>query len=282
MLPSTARIFLGQLRRGLRGVFDNVFDRPAKVPEQLTPLVVGRSVQGRELLAYSIGSGATSLFFVGGLHGNEIGSVKAMHALLRWLPSQAELFKAFTLWVVPCLNPDGYAQARQHPDYWHGGRIGRFNANRVDLNRNFPTVSFQSHSEWTHGKAYQDWTEVYAGPTGGSEPEIKVLLGFIATKKISLLAVFHTAGADVTGSCDAKGQDLAQAYAEASGYRFFPEEEWRALGHTGSAKEWCEEQRLAFLEIEGSTRWGSDWGRHRKGIEAMLKRMRPSGLRAQT
>lgn len=271
MPRSAVKLFLGKLRRAIRGFFNNVFDRPAKTPQQLTPLVVGRSSQGRDLLAYSVGSGATSLLFVGGMHGNEVGSIKAMHALLRWLPSQAALFKGFTLWVIPCLNPDGYAQAQKHPDYWHGGRIGRFNANKVDLNRNFPTASFQSHSEWTHGKAYQERTEVYAGPRGGSEPETKALLTFIKKEGISLLAMFHTAGADVTGSRDASSQNLARAYAEASGYRFFSEEEWRALGHTGSAKEWCEEQGLAFLEIEGSTRWGSDWGRHRKGIEAMLR-----------
>jgi predicted deacylase len=271
MPPNTARTLFGQFRRGLRGIFDSVFDRAVPLPKNVPTVVVGKSVQGRDISTHSVGTGKSTLLFVGGLHGNEVGGVKTAHALLRWLPQQTKWLKEFTFWVIPCLNPDGYAEAQQHPDYLHDGRIGRFNANGVDMNRNFPTASFQSHSEWTHGKAYSERTDVYAGPHGGSEPEIQTLLSFIEAQKINLLAMFHTAGADVTGSKDAPAQRLTQAYAEAAGYRYFSEEEWRALGHTGSAKEWCEQNGVTFLEIEGSTRWESDWGRHRKGIEALFR-----------
>lgn len=266
---SAAKFFLGKLRRAIRGFFENVFERPGRLPAVIPIVSLGKSVEGRDIDAYRLGHGNKQILFVGGLHGNEIGSIKAMRGFLKaGLP--LEFLEEVTVWVVPCLNPDGYAQAQRHPDYWHGGRIGRFNANGVDLNRNFPTKSFQSHSEWTHGKAYQDRTEVYAGPHGGSEPETQALVQFIQAQKILLLAMFHTAGADVTGNNDERGHTLARAYAKAADYRFFTEQEWRVLGHTGSAKEWCQENGVTFLEIEGSTRWGSDWERHKKGIGVIL------------
>lgn len=52
-----------------------------------------------------------------------------------------------TAYIIPCLNRDGYEQAQKYPDYLVGGKIGKTNANHVDLNRNFPTSGWKTKSK---------------------------------------------------------------------------------------------------------------------------------------
>ncbi len=85
---------------------------------------LGRSVQGRPIVAYVVGSAraTTTMLVVGCIHGNEPAGIAVARALVR-----ARVPAGVRLWVVPDLNPDGVtAGARQ-------------NAHGVDLNRNFPT-----------------------------------------------------------------------------------------------------------------------------------------------
>jgi len=83
--------------------------------------VLGRSVQGREIVAYHVGDPAgIPVLVVGCIHGNEPAGIAVARSLLRSPPTGLDL------WIVPLLNPDG----RAHDT--------RGNAHGVDLNRNFP------------------------------------------------------------------------------------------------------------------------------------------------
>lgn len=77
-------------------------------------------------------------------------------------------------------------------------------------------------------------------------------------------------GAIAYDPCIAPAQQFARLFARTSGFRFVGEQEWRAMQHTGSMKEWCDEQGIAYVEVEGSTRWGSDWNTQRAAIQAVL------------
>jgi protein MpaA len=86
------------------------------------PVVLGRSVDGRPIVAYEVGdrSSPRKVLVVGCIHGNEPAGIAITRLLEASSPHRTDL------WVVPVLNPDGFAADT------------RGNARGVDLNRNFP------------------------------------------------------------------------------------------------------------------------------------------------
>ena len=67
-------------------------------------VVLGRSVQGREIRAFELGDPASKrkVLIVGCIHGNEPAGIAVVDALRRAHPHE-------DLWLVPVLNPDGLA-----------------------------------------------------------------------------------------------------------------------------------------------------------------------------
>jgi protein MpaA len=82
-------------------------------------VVVGHSVHGRPIEAVHVAGPGPRVLVVGCIHGNECAALPVIAALRRAHPH-------VDLWLLPNLNPDGYA-ART-----------RGNAHGVDLNRSFP------------------------------------------------------------------------------------------------------------------------------------------------
>lgn len=96
--------------------------RPATTLE-----VVGKSIQGEPLYAFTLGKGENQILMWSQMHGNESTTTKAVWDMVNYLESNDVLAKtileACTLTIVPMLNPDG-AKA-----------YTRVNANEIDLNR---------------------------------------------------------------------------------------------------------------------------------------------------
>src|SRR5436309_13169513 len=98
----------------------------ALVAVVLLPLQLGRSEGGRPILALRVGDPhGRRVLVVGCIHGNECAGIAIARALAR-AQTRADL------WIVPNLNPDGYARgARQDgrgvdlnanwSSGWHGG-----------------------------------------------------------------------------------------------------------------------------------------------------------------
>ena len=80
--------------------------------------------------------------------------------------------------------------------------------------------------------------------------------------------MFHNAGRDVMGNKSELSQRLVQIYSQNTGFRIVNDQEWAEMKQTGTALEWCELHDIAYLEVEGSTRWGSDWKIQKKALEA--------------
>ena len=73
-----------------------------------------------------------NVLLTGGIHGNEpVASEMALFTIRHLLSddSRRALINKTQIWVIPILNPAGHAANHSHS-----------NANRVDLNRNFPTT----------------------------------------------------------------------------------------------------------------------------------------------
>jgi protein MpaA len=93
-------------------------------PPEPQERMLGRSWEGRPIHVARLGDpdAARRVLVVGCIHGNECAGLAVTRQLLR-----ARV--AADLWVLPNLNPDGYA------------RRSRGNARGVDLNRDFDTFS---------------------------------------------------------------------------------------------------------------------------------------------
>ena len=95
--------------------------------------VLGHSVQGRPIYSCKIGHGETKILMWSQMHGNESTTTKGMMDFMNFLQTDSpfvnELLKEYCFCFIPMLNPDGAEM------------YTRFNANEVDLNRDFQNLS---------------------------------------------------------------------------------------------------------------------------------------------
>ncbi len=102
---------------------------------------LGLSVNGRHLWALRITDNISleedepEFKYIATMHGDEIVGTKMCMMLIDYLltnyggdPQATNIVDSVDLWIVPLMNPDGYTS----------GPRTRYNANLVDLNRNFP------------------------------------------------------------------------------------------------------------------------------------------------
>ncbi|HLD73277.1 MAG TPA: DUF2817 domain-containing protein, partial [Bdellovibrionota bacterium] len=92
--------------------------------------ILGQSVQGRSIEICEYGTGKHNLHIYGGIHGDEPESIYAVQRLIELLNKEEKLYTGKHVFIVPNLNPDGFYLKT------------RVNANKVDLNRNFPTKNW--------------------------------------------------------------------------------------------------------------------------------------------
>jgi len=105
----------------------------SQMPSILKKEQLGISVEGRKIISLSMGTGPTNILMWSQMHGNESTTTKAVIDLLNVLgagtPFSISVLKRCTIKIIPILNPDG-AKA-----------YTRFNANKVDLNRDAQQLS---------------------------------------------------------------------------------------------------------------------------------------------
>lgn len=217
----------------------------------------GTSVEGRDLTAYRIGSGARVILLVGAVHGGfETNTSQLLDEIIAYFRANpSEIPSDITLWIIPMLNPDGVAR----------GRIleGRFNANTVDLNRNWPCG-------WQPVAYFRDM-EVNAGAEPLSEPETKALSDLIINLQPSASLFFHAAAAGVfSGSCggDSGSEALSATYGDAAGYSYG--ESFSAYPVTGTAPAWVNSLGLAAADVELASANDTEFDRNLAGINAVL------------
>jgi hypothetical protein len=94
---------------------------------------IGKSVLGKPIYSYEIGTGKIRIFLWSQMHGNESTTTKALFDFLNLLHSGSELaedfLNTFTFLLIPMLNPDGATL------------YTRKNANNIDLNRDSQNLS---------------------------------------------------------------------------------------------------------------------------------------------
>ncbi|MGL6259302.1 M14 family zinc carboxypeptidase [Vibrio sp. WXL210] len=172
----------------------------AKHPDLIRLQSIGETHEGRPILLVTISQDVAyadlkpALLYTGTIHarewiGNEL-AVSFIQYILDNLDSNPDVIDALsrnTLYMVPCLNPDGFEYSHNHFSFWRKNRRdngdGTFG---VDLNRNF-AVNFR-HST-------QTGSNIYGGPDAFSEPETQAIKSFVeAHSNIRIALDYHSQG----------------------------------------------------------------------------------------
>lgn len=199
-------------------------------------MVIGKSVRGRPIVAQRQGNPNAEkvLLLVGVIHGTEKAGRSIINQVRKTqIPADADT----QVWTIRSMNPDGMAAT------------SRYNARRVDLNRNFPT----GWSRQTTG----------AGKAPASEPETQALISFISELRPDATFVYHQDWNMVLGTCSLKTRDYALRYAKFTGLR---NERCGRTSYTGTMGMWFNSTFPGYLltvELPGSrkvtakkvTRW---------------------------
>lgn len=96
----------------MQELFDSIIKAPLSLPEGKR---IGRSREGRPVVAYRFGQGPCRVSLIAGCHSDEpVGPRLARHlvAYLAHLPQGSPILEDYQWWIVPHANPDGEAVNR--------------------------------------------------------------------------------------------------------------------------------------------------------------------------
>ncbi len=238
--------------------------------------VIGKSVQGRDVTTYYYGSGAKKILFVGGIHGGyEWNTALVAYELMDYLkatpgavPSNEQVA------VIPVLNPDGLNKVVGTTDRFTPADVassadvqvsGRFNANNVDLGRNFDC-------NWQKSGVWQTKT-VSGGSAAFSEPESKAVRDYVMSYKPDAVVVWYSAAGGVfASSCGSdilpETNTITNVYANASGYPAY--ESFNFYKITGDMVDWLAKNNIPAISVLLTNHTDTEWTKNLAGIKALL------------
>jgi len=243
-----------------------------------TKTVIGTSVNGNNITAYHFGEGADEILFIGGIHGGyEWNTVLVAGELINYLKTNPSVIPSnVKVTVIPVLNPDGlqkvvgtttvsFSQA-QVPSSKDVVVSGRFNANNVDLNRNFE-CDWQTSGTWQN-KTVSGGSEVF------SEPESQAIKSYLEKNKIVASVVWYSAAGGVFASSCHNGvspetSTLTKTFAKASGYKAYESFDFYTI--TGDMVNWMAKNNIPAISVLLTNHTDTEWSKNQAGIDALLK-----------
>lgn len=220
-------------------------------------ITIGYSVEGRELTAWQFGQGPVTLALIGGIHGGyEFNSVVLVEQLAETVRNDPSLvLPGIRLVMVPTVNPDGVARGTDLE--------GRFNANGVDLNRNWG-CGWEPESYW------QDQT-ISPGPFPFSEPETLALRAYLLAMDPAAVIFYHSQfGAIFVGGCGEVGTSsiwLGDLLSGATGYPNEVTFEYYEI--SGTADDWLDERGIPAVTVELTNQTDPELERNLIGLMAL-------------
>ncbi|MFK8139483.1 MAG: M14 family zinc carboxypeptidase [Bdellovibrionales bacterium] len=145
----------------------------------------GHTVNGNPLLYYSCGNPNSNnrSLILSAVHGDEITPVYYGFRLVEWLKARKESICEDNFVVVaPIVNPDGFLRYRSGT---------RTNYNKVDLNRNFGTPSWDKLASKLWEDRYKKRRRYFPGDHPDSEPETKFQKWLISEFKPHKILSIH-------------------------------------------------------------------------------------------
>lgn len=240
--------------------------------------VIGKSVQGRDITAYHYGTGSTEILFVGGIHGGyEWNTALVAYELTNYLKQNPSVVpNNIKVTIIPVLNPDGLNKvvgtstgnfsASDVPSSQSQQVAGRFNANNVDLNRNFDC-------DWQSSATWQNKT-VSGGSKAFSEPESLAIKNYIEKNKPTAVVVWYSSAGGVYASNCHNGVSsetniITKTYSDASGYPAYKDFNFYEI--TGDMVNWLAKNNIPAISVLLTNHTDTEWTKNQKGIEAILK-----------
>ncbi len=261
----------------------SLISKPVEIsqPKPLTQIAVvktiGTSVQGRHIESYTYGHGSNTLAFVGGMHGGyEWNSVLLAYQFMDYLKANPEAVPSnLTITVIPSINPDGVFEVTGKEGKFTVADVststkilatGRFNADNVDLNRNFDC-------KWQPKATWQSKT-TSAGTSAFSEPESQAIKNFVVENKPAAVVFWHSQSNAVYASECKNGilpntLGIMNAYAKAAGYPAV--KAFDAYPVTGDAEGWLASINIPAITVELKTHDTIEWDKNLSGIKALFQ-----------
>lgn len=157
--------------------------------------IFAKSEQDRDIYLFEQGQGKSTTLILSAMHGDEQNGFHLAVKLADTLNTNPDLINSKVV-IVPVVNPDGLMKRQ------------RTNANKVDINRNFPT---------------ENWRPVYEkdkynpGFDAGSEKETRVVIELLNQYNPNKIIVIH---ADLhLINYDGPAVELAELMAQFNGYK---------------------------------------------------------------
>lgn len=228
---------------------------PEKELENKAEPVIGKSAGGRDIFAYYFGTGPDEILVVGGVHGAYAWNTSLLaYQLMDYLKAKPEtLPENIRLTVIPTLNPDGLSKVVSVTGPFEKSDVsslpelkvaGRFNANSVDINRNFD-CNWQASGIWQN-KA------VSGGTAAFSEPESQAVKNYAQKHKLTAVVAWYSAGGGVFASSCGGGimpetQAITDIYAKASGYPAY--NNFASYQISGDMTDWFAKNNVPAISV---------------------------------
>jgi predicted deacylase len=257
-------------------ILENRNDNKKQIEEQTTQsTIIGLSVEKRKIEAYTFGNGKNHILFVGGIHGGyEWNSVLLAYNFIDYLKQNPNIIpQNITVSIIPSANPDGvYKITNKEGSFTIFDvsesdvlGLGRFNANNVDLNRNFD-CKWKPESTWRSNP-------VSAGTSAFSEPEAKAIKNFVLENNPVVVVFWHSQSNAVYASECENGilpetLNIMNTYSEATGYPAI--DSFDAYEITGDAEGWLASINIPAITVELKTHESVEWEKNLEGIKALF------------
>lgn len=224
---------------------------------------IGRTVQGRELMALSVGRGEKSIGLVGAVHAGESGPELIIPALETLLADNKDIFGAVSVIAVPVVNLDERQREVEGLPWYL-----RTNSNGVDLNRNFPANWSETSLGYGLDSSDPD-SATYRGQAPTSEPEVQAVISFLRENKPIAVLAYHWLASvcgktfiapgcadddtDYGKTCKQIVKSYCEGYSRGCGEQASTDDNPYFAGSAGSLPTWCyRELNIPAFDIEGS------------------------------
>ncbi len=246
------------------------------IPVNKEETVIGKSVEGRDITAYHFGTGATEIILVGGIHGGYSWNTSLLaYQIMDYLKTNSNKIPTDEkITVIPVMNPDGLYKVTGKEGRFVASDVnssqalqvdGRFNANTVDLSRNFD-CNWQVTAKW------QDKT-VSGGISAFSEPESLAIKNYVEKSKPASVVVWYSAAGGVYpsncgGSTMTETTNLTNLFAKASGYTAY--KTFDSYTTTGDMVNWLAKIKIPAISVLLTNHTDTEFTKNQKAIEVLM------------